>query len=106
MASDNFAEIGGVGGFQSFGFELFDFAGAENFDGHSAGFTFDIVQTEDWNIHGAVARGVQFAADDEARGMLDGFEERNGEIAGLHVPIGDGGTLNLIDRDSGGDVNA
>ena len=105
-AGNNFGEVGGVGVFQAFGFELVDFARAENFHGYAAGIALGVQKAKQRNIDLAVARAARFSTDDEFGGLLDGLEKGYRELAVFHFPVRDRRAGDLVDGDFVGQGDA
>src|SRR6202035_3650277 len=94
---NHFAEVRRIRGFEPFEFKILDLPGAEDFDCDAAGFALDVEKTKHGNINFSFPRAASLPSHHESRGLLNGFQEGHGELAGLHLPIGYRRAENLID---------
>jgi len=69
---NHFAEVSSICAVETFGLEILDLAGAQNFHGDAAGFTLDVEKTKERNIDLAFAGTARFSGYDEPRVLPTG----------------------------------
>ena len=102
---NHFAKVGRVGVIEAFGFEILDFARAQDFHGDAAGFALGIEKTKEWDVDLSLTRAASLSCHDKSRVLFNRFQEGHGQFVGLYFPIGHHCTQNLIDSDFFRDLN-